>query len=64
MSLPTPKYLHDRLKDHDITGGILIPAGTTAQREPAPKAGTIYMNTELGKLQIYNGSVWKNVVFE
>jgi hypothetical protein len=64
MSLPTPKYLQDRLKDHDVPGGILISAGDTASRDPNPIAGIIYMNTELGKLQIYDGADWQNLVFE
>ena len=40
------------------TGGVLIPAGTTAQRPVSPADGTIRYNTTQGLLEKYSDGVW------
>lgn len=44
-----------------VTDGLKLPAGTTAQRPGTGDAyaGTIRRNTELGQIEIYNGSFWQ-----
>ena len=39
------------------TGAIVVPSGTTAQ-QPTGVAGMIRFNTTVGKLELYNGTVW------
>lgn len=39
---------------------VRAPAGTTAQR-PAPLVGMYRFNTDLGRLEVYNGSVWDSL---
>jgi hypothetical protein len=41
------------------TNGVVFPAGTTAQRNTTI-TGTTRYNTELGFLEIYNGTIWQN----
>jgi hypothetical protein len=41
----------------NATSGMIIPYGTTAQ-QPAGVTGMLRFNTELNKLQVYNGSTW------
>lgn len=43
------------------TNGIVIPVGTTAQRE-TELLGTTRYNTDSGFLEIYNGSYWQNAI--
>jgi hypothetical protein len=45
---------------HLGTACVLLPAGTTAQR-PTGVAGQIRYNTDLGKFEGYNGSLWSTV---
>lgn len=40
------------------TGGMYLPAGTTAQRPAAPATGMMRFNTTTGLLETYNGSSW------
>jgi hypothetical protein len=39
------------------TGGMVLPAGTTAQR-PTGVTGQIRFNTTTGSVEVYNGSSW------
>ena len=39
-------------------GGIVIPVGTTAQRNPNPVEGEIRFNTDLNTFEGYTGQVW------
>jgi hypothetical protein len=39
------------------TGGMFLPAGTTAQR-PTPTTGMMRFNTTTGAVEVYNGSSW------
>lgn len=38
--------------------GVVVPAGTTAQRRPQPEVGETRWNTDLEYLECYDGSVW------
>jgi len=42
----------------DGTKGIIVPKGSTAQRNSAPESGEIRYNTDLNVMEIYNGSAW------
>jgi hypothetical protein len=41
------------------TNGVVFPVGTTAQRNTVT-TGTTRYNTDLGFLEIYNGTSWQN----
>jgi hypothetical protein len=43
------------------TNGLVIPTGTTAQRE-TEILGTTRFNTDSGFLEIYNGTYWQNAI--
>lgn len=43
------------------TGSIIMPAGTTAQRDATPSAGYIRFNSTVSKFEGYNGTVWSSV---
>ena len=38
--------------------GIVVPKGSTAQRNSTPESGEIRYNTDLAIMEIYNGSAW------
>ena len=38
-----------------------LPSGNTAQRPAAPDAGMIRFNTEIAKLEGYDGTNWANI---
>jgi hypothetical protein len=40
------------------TAGLIIPAGTTAQRPSSPVQGMMRYNTTIPQLEFYNGSTW------
>lgn len=40
------------------TGGMILPAGTTAQRRSPTSTADFRFNTTTGQLEVYNGSVW------
>ncbi len=40
------------------TGGMYLPAGTTAQRPASPATGMMRFNTTTGLVETYNGSAW------
>lgn len=42
-----------------LTGSAILPAGTTAQRDPAPAAGWTRFNTTLDALETFNGTAWE-----
>jgi hypothetical protein len=42
----------------DGTKGIIVPKGSTAQRNSSPESGEIRYNTDLNVMEIYNGSAW------
>ena len=42
----------------DVTGASDVASGTTAQRPASPTTGAIRFNTDLGKVETYNGSSW------
>ena len=41
------------------TGYIQLPAGSTAQRPGSPSTGMIRYNTDVNRLEQYNGSAWQ-----
>jgi YVTN family beta-propeller protein len=44
------------------TGSLIVPSGTTAQRDPAPAAGYERYNTTTGTLEYYGGATWEQIV--
>ena len=40
------------------TGGLFLPAGTTAQRPASPVTGMMRFNTTTGLVETYNGTSW------
>jgi cytoskeletal protein CcmA (bactofilin family) len=44
------------------TGGFVVPVGTEDQRPLVPVAGMTRYNTNIGRLEIYNGSQWQYVI--
>ena len=47
----------------DSAGSIIVPAGTTAQRDASPATGYLRYNTTDSQLEHYNGSSWAAVGF-
>ena len=45
---------------HSGNSGVVIPIGTTAQRDATPADGTIRYNTDTTKFELYQNSVWIN----
>jgi hypothetical protein len=43
------------------TGSLLLPAGTTAQRDVSPAAGYLRWNSSDGTAEVYSGSAWGSV---
>jgi len=43
------------------TGSLLLPAGTTAERDVSPAAGYLRWNSTDGTAEVYNGSSWGSV---
>ena len=55
------KIIPDVLEFVSFGGTALqIPSGTTAERPATPDVGATRLNTETGKVEIYNGS-WTNI---
>jgi len=55
------------LKEPRIDGGaksIGIPAGNTAKRPESPDFGTFRYNTDVGRLEYYNGTAFKQVALD
>ena len=46
----------------NTTTGLQIPSGNTAQRPSPATAGTIRFNTATGRMEIYDGTEWDQVV--
>lgn len=46
----------------DGTAGFIVPAGNTAQRPSPAVQGTVRFNTDIGRLEVYDGSEWDQVV--
>ena len=43
------------------TGGMIVPSGTTAERDSSVAVGTVRYNTDLGLLEQYNALGWQSV---
>jgi len=50
-------YLGVKFKTSN-TGSLVMPAGTTAQRDGAPGSGYTRFNSDLGKNEYWNGTAW------
>jgi len=46
----------------DTTTGLQIPVGTTGQRPNPATAGTVRFNSDISRMEIYDGSEWDQVV--
>lgn len=46
----------------DTTSGLLLPVGNTAQRPSPVNQGTVRYNTDLSRVEVYDGSGWEDVV--
>lgn len=46
----------------NTTTGLKVPTGTTAQRPGSPTQGTVRFNTDILRLEVYDGSAWDEVV--
>jgi hypothetical protein len=46
----------------NTTGGVVIPAGDTSNRHQNPEVGTVRYNSDVGSLEIWNGTAWVNVI--
>jgi hypothetical protein len=44
------------------TAGFIVPAGNTAQRPSPATQGTVRFNTDIGRLEVYDGTEWDQVV--
>lgn len=42
-------------------GALSIPVGNTAQRSQNPIVGMIRFNTDIAKIEGYNGDTWANI---
>jgi hypothetical protein len=52
-------------KDGDVLdieqGALVIPSGNTAQRSQSPVMGMIRFNTDIAKIEGYDGTNWANI---
>ncbi len=46
----------------DTTSGLLLPVGNTAQRPSPVNQGTVRYNTDLDRVEVYDGSGWEDIV--
>ena len=46
----------------DTVTGLQIPVGTTAQRPSPATTGTVRFNSDIGRMEIYDGAEWDQVV--
>lgn len=54
-----PLELQRRSSD---TGSIVLPTGTTAQRDASASKGSLRFNSTTGNVEVFNGSAWVQVV--
>lgn len=54
-----PRELQRRSSD---TGSIVLPTGTTAQRDASASKGSLRFNSTTGNVEVYTGAAWKQVV--
>lgn len=46
----------------DTTTGLVLPTGNTAQQPTPAVTGTIRFNTDTGRVEVYDGTTWDDVV--
>jgi hypothetical protein len=56
MTVPAIKGV--ALSGDASTGGAYLPVGTTAQRPSSPTTGQVRFNSDLVKLEYWNGTAW------
>lgn len=61
ISSATQSALDLKVSKDSSTGAAYIPSGTTAQRPSSPATGYMRFNTDLGKAEVWNGTVWSGV---
>lgn len=48
--------------EHTLTGEHKIPRGNTASRPVSPQTDQIYINTQTGMIEYYDGAVWQDAI--
>lgn len=62
VSMPAgATQLSDYVKQSNLTGEALIPAGSTGQRTSSPVAGNLRFNTSTTQFEGYNGAAWGDI---
>lgn len=46
----------------DTVSGLVVPVGNTAQRPGTPATGTVRFNTDIQRVEVYDGTEWDTVV--
>lgn len=46
----------------DATSGLVLPVGNTTQRPSPAATGTVRFNTDVSRVEVYDGSQWEDVV--
>lgn len=46
----------------DTTSGLVLPVGNTTQRPSPASTGTVRFNTDISRVEIYDGAQWEDVV--
>jgi len=46
----------------ETTSGLIIPTGNTAQRPSPATTGTVRFNTTVGRIEVYDGTAWDDIV--
>lgn len=57
-ALATSTSVASDIASHNTTANGHVKRGNTASRPASPTNGDVYMNTQLGYPEFYNGSVW------
>ena len=58
------KITNDLLALGESTSSLNLPKGTTAQRPSSPVAGMVRENTDDNVIEYYNGTEWKQIVYQ
>jgi hypothetical protein len=61
--MSTGRFLKEPLLDSNAKA-ITIPSGASSNRPTAPSFGTFRFNTDIGKMEYFNGTVFKQVAFD
>lgn len=61
VSTPQQTALNLKASITALTGSVVLPVGSTAQRDPAPLAGYLRYNNVTTAFEGYNGTVWGSI---